>query len=88
MQKIWYDEKGFARCGKCNRLLYKCLSGERPAGVEIKCHSCKELNVSEIRQCRACRWYQDGACMNAESSYVANAMCVTDGCDNWERIGK
>lgn len=85
MQKIWYDERGFARCGKCNRLLYKCLAGERPAGVEIKCHSCKELNVSEIRQCSGCRWYQGGACMNSNSEYVTSIRDKNDNCIEWEK---
>lgn len=85
MKKIWYDENGDARCGKCMRLLYKCKGGERPAGVEIKCHSCKEVNVSEYRFCRRCKWYQDGACMNAESIYATHTREETDTCEKWEK---
>lgn len=83
MQKIWYDEKGFARCGKCNRLLYKCVSGERPAGVEIKCHSCKELNVSEPHHCSGCRWYQHGVCMNEYSEHSTEICEKNDYCEGW-----
>lgn len=43
------DESGeWVRCGKCGRKLFKieknsCLDNLE---IEIKCHSCKEINVS------------------------------------------
>lgn len=44
MIKMYFDENGNARCGKCNRLLFKRTNNSRISGVEIKCHSCKEIN--------------------------------------------
>lgn len=84
MQRIIYDNNGGARCGNCRRLLYKCLGGERPAGVEIKCHSCKEINISEYRFCRNCRWYQMGACCMGGGCFETTE---TDYCDQWEGGG-
>ena len=84
MQKIWYDENGDARCGKCKRLLYKCRGIDPPAGVEIKCHSCKSMNVSEYRFCEKCKWYINEACCNEHSKYLASERRGKDGCEQWE----
>lgn len=81
MQKIVFDKDGGGRCGKCRRLLFKSVGGVRPVGVEIKCHSCKEINVTEYRYCSTCRWYKMGAC-------CVGAFCIekdgNDTCDKWE----
>lgn len=47
MQKARIDETNWIRCGKCNhklgRLVGEGMCDPSPI-VEIKCHSCKELN--------------------------------------------
>lgn len=54
-QRLRIDEKGWARCGKCGRKLFK-TNGDTVLNrvvvynrlnhidLEIKCHSCKEIN--------------------------------------------
>ena len=43
------DEKGWLRCGKCSHTLGKIMKyGDMM--IEIKCHSCKTLNVCEGRK--------------------------------------
>lgn len=84
MQKIVFDKNGGGRCGKCRRLLFKSVGGVRPVGVEIKCHSCKEINVSEYRFCSTCRWYQYGCCMNVDGEYMTQEKSETDSCKCWD----
>lgn len=47
------DEKYWVRCGRCSHKLMRVVGGgESPAPtVEIKCHSCKSLNL----------WMYDGS---------------------------
>ncbi len=87
MKKIWYDENGNARCGKCMRLLYKCKGGEKSTGIEIKCHSCKELNVSEFRYCYNCKWSENAICMNSNSDYFLQECEKYGYCDCWTSKG-
>lgn len=51
--KMWIDESGAIRCGKCKRILMKTkygiredqMSKLRMCEIEIKCHSCKMINI-------------------------------------------
>lgn len=47
MVKMRFDENNDARCGNCGRLLFKRQNDNELSGIEIKCHSCKELNCSD-----------------------------------------
>lgn len=83
MQKIVFDKDGGGRCGKCRRLLFKSVCGVRPVGVEIKCHSCKEINVTEYRFCSTCRWYDGECCM----LYLSQIKNKNDSCTDWRGFG-
>lgn len=47
MTTVRRDKEGWIRCGKCGHKLFRitcgCEGGQSPV-IEIKCHSCKELN--------------------------------------------
>ena len=47
MQRIKF-ENGWCRCGKCGHKLFKAV-GEI-GRIEIKCSSCKEINISDSRE--------------------------------------
>lgn len=40
----------WVRCKKCGHKLFRIINPEYNAVVEIKCHSCKELNVVRIEK--------------------------------------
>lgn len=46
---IRIDENGWARCGNCSHKLFRIESdsydSDKLIGIEIKCHSCKSINV-------------------------------------------
>ena len=45
---MMFFENENARCGKCHRILFKKIKEKsKICGMEIKCHSCKELNYSD-----------------------------------------
>ena len=48
MRRIRFDDDGWARCGKCGHKLLKVehIKEAKNCGIEIKCHSCKEVNTS------------------------------------------
>lgn len=87
--KIRYDENGNARCGECGRLIFKCLPNAKVIGIEIKCHSCKAINVTEARQCVGCRWRKDlngtgFVCVCAASERLGQGVSNHDTCDSYE----
>lgn len=53
---------GWVTCGKCGHKLGRITGKTLPAGIEIKCHSCKELNVVKkmnynFPHCEHCKYY-------------------------------
>lgn len=47
MIKMFFENEN-ARCGKCKRILFKKTLNSTIKGIEIKCHSCKAINYSDI----------------------------------------
>ena len=50
------DENNWIRCGKCSHKLGRIVGDDKISPtpiIEIKCHSCKSINVW---------WYVDGEC--------------------------
>ena len=46
MTRAIIDEKNWIRCGECRHKLGKIVADcEFSPMIEIKCHSCKELNI-------------------------------------------
>lgn len=48
-QNAWIDSESWCRCGKCRRRLFYVSNWGHGNGngfvvLEIKCHSCKEVN--------------------------------------------
>ena len=48
-QSAWIDNEGWCRCGNCRRRLFNVVDWGYGTGngfvvIEIKCHSCKEIN--------------------------------------------
>lgn len=48
-QNAWIDNEGWCRCGRCRRRLFYVSNWGHGNGngfvvLEIKCHSCKEVN--------------------------------------------
>lgn len=46
MQRIKIENK-WAKCGNCGHKLFKLTGSNDPVGIEIKCHSCKEINTTD-----------------------------------------
>jgi len=42
------DENDWARCGYCGHKLFEILG--RMGDIRIKCHSCKNINITEKRK--------------------------------------
>lgn len=42
MTEGYIDKTKWLRCGKCNHKMGRLMGGV--SGLEIKCHSCKEIN--------------------------------------------
>lgn len=47
MTKIKFDGDRWGKCGKCGHKLFRVMSGNPIGDIEVKCHSCKELNTTE-----------------------------------------
>lgn len=47
MQRKSVLKDGWVCCGKCGHKLGRVVGDKPPTGVEIKCSSCKEINVVE-----------------------------------------
>lgn len=47
--KARIDENNWMRCGKCSHKLMKVIGGGSFPKIEIKCHSCKTINVWEVQ---------------------------------------
>lgn len=77
------DENDWARCGCCGHKLYEILG--RNGDIRIKCHSCKNINVSERRACQTCRWFNNGVCMNDQSTMFLQTKANNQACGNWEQ---
>lgn len=75
----------WARCGKCRNKLFKWTGNDRPAHIEIKCHSCKAINVTEKQNCGKCKYYHENACCKFESEKFSQTLEDGDSCDMWER---
>lgn len=45
---IIMNKEGWVVCGKCGHKLFKSTGGGMVSGIEIKCHSCKELNTTDL----------------------------------------
>lgn len=45
MQRKSIIKNGWLCCGKCGHKLGKLVGDKLPTGLEIKCSSCKEINV-------------------------------------------
>lgn len=84
MVKMFF-EQGKARCGKCHRMLFKFSPKSRIFGIEIKCHSCKEINASEFRSCESCKWFKAGVCMSEKSRFLMQEKEKKAFCDDWEQ---
>ena len=88
--KIRFDENGDARCGYCHRILFKCKPNALVSGIEIKCHSCKAINVPEARKCAFCKWRKqfggdEFVCACERSGRLGEAVSNNDLCDSFER---
>lgn len=50
MTKAKIDTEGWCRCGKCGHKLFRLVEEMYPSMeiplIEIKCHSCKAVNVA------------------------------------------
>lgn len=42
------DEQNWCRCGACSHKLFRITeSNKKMPAIEIKCHSCKAINITE-----------------------------------------
>jgi len=73
--RIRFDENGNARCGYCHRMLFVCAPHSFVSGIEIKCHSCKMINVTERKACGACKWRKN------------IGGCIVCACEHSEKLG-
>ena len=80
MQKVLFVTEGWARCGQCRNKLFRWTGNGKPHGIEIKCHSCRTINVCDKPQCGGCKFMVDGGCANQESVLFAQAVRECDGC--------
>ena len=81
---IIFDKEGWARCGKCRNKLFRCLDNKHPHGIEIKCHSCKAINICEKQECRTCMNYHTGCCVKFESEHFSHEVEQNFSCNEWE----
>ena len=44
---------GWVVCSKCGHKLGRVIEGQLPKGLEIKCHSCKEINLIGCSKCKS-----------------------------------
>lgn len=89
MEKIYtmrIDEDDWARCGCCGHKLYQLIG--RNGAIKIKCHSCKNINITERRICRTCRWLSNGVCMNEASEMLLQEKTDNQSCETWEQREK
>lgn len=40
-------KNGWIICGSCGHKLFRSVNGKMISGIEIKCHSCKEINTTD-----------------------------------------
>ena len=43
-------KNGWVCCGKCGHKLGRLVGDKLPTGLEIKCSSCKEINIVEVEK--------------------------------------
>jgi len=77
------DENDWARCGYCGHKLFEVLG--RMGDIRIKCHSCKNINITERRACETCKWLDNGVCMNDASIMFLQQKADNQACSTWER---
>lgn len=85
MQYVMIRTREWIRCGKCRNKLFKWTGTDRPQYIEIKCHSCKALNVCDKKECSTCVHYYDGCCTNFGADNFSHDTNPTDTCESWER---
>ena len=83
MTKMFFDGYS-ARCGKCRRILFKISGKSKVNGIEIKCHSCKEINVTEFHFCETCKHYSGDLCVCEHSECLMMERNKKDSCKCWE----
>lgn len=76
------DENDWARCGCCGHKLFEVLG--RVGDIKIKCHSCKNINITERRNCETCKWLNNGVCMNDASIMFLQQKQDNTACNTWE----
>lgn len=84
MQHMIFIDKEWARCGKCRNKLFKWTGQDKPHNIEIKCHSCKAINVCDKEQCRDCAYYHEGTCFNMDHENFSQPQEPYSTCSGWE----
>lgn len=47
---------GWVVCSNCGHKLGRVVGSQSPKGLEIKCHSCKEINL--VDKCKQCKRFE------------------------------
>ena len=48
MARMSVENDGWVRCGECGHKLFKITGRTTRGEIEIKCHSCKQLNIYNL----------------------------------------
>ena len=63
-------------CGKCGHKLGRIVGKKLPAGLEIKCHSCKELNLLEYGQKSKVKQDTVPHCKHCKNFHTSTGDCI------------
>lgn len=69
-----FIKDGWVVCYKCGHKLGRVV-GKKPTGIEIKCHSCKELNVVSSKKDKV-KIYTQPHCIHCKYYKQATDICV------------
>lgn len=80
VKRAWLDE-GWVVCENCGHKLGRAVGDKPPTGIEIKCHSCKTINlVDKPRKKPVKRQKQVPQYTTPHKAHCANYKDFTDTC--------